>query len=272
MHRRLAGLAVALCLVTAGCASFAPGGSTPTVATESPTATPTATPTETPTATPTPTPTPTAEPTLDAAAVARRHADALGEAGSFERYLVINGSVMGATEESAVVDVDRGRVLAERSSDPEEANSTHYRDPEGLYSRLVDGEDVAYRYRADANDTSIRPERYVDAAQVYDFVNATDWRRVGVETYRGAEVVRYEARGPYAVSGFDNETGQFADADVVRAVLLVGTDDVVRLMHVTYHEDDYSAYFETTYRYGAVGETTVPVPEWRDAARNASDG
>lgn len=276
MQRLVATVAFALLLTSADCLGVAEvGDQTGTAASTQPATTPrTPNATDTPTASSTPTATPPPERAgvLDPDAVTRRHVRSLRAAGTFERHLEINGSATGVVRESAAVDVDRGRVLAERSADLDELNDTHYRDPEGVSSRLAVDDGVDYRYRADPEDTTVRPNRYVDASQVYDFVNATDWERTGTETYGGAEVVRYEARGPHRVSGFDNRSGEFADADVVRAVLLVGTDGAVRLMHVEYREDDWSAYFTTTYRYAGVNATTVTPPEWLESVRDGADG
>lgn len=247
-------VAMAILLVTAGCTGILGGDSTA------------ATPPSDPSVS-----TPTCE-DLNATAVARRHARALRDAGSFRLAIEINGSVTSTIRERARVDVDRGRVLAERSAGDDEANDTHYRDPTGVYSRLVENAAVEYRFQPNPNETSIRPDAYVARRQVYRFVNATEWTPYGPGATGAEDGLHCEARGHHDVSGFENETGDFEAADIVRAELRVGSDGAVRTMAVVHREYDWEAYFLTEYRYRAVGSTVVTPPAWRDQARDAGAG
>lgn len=88
--------AVAIMVGIAGCPGLDTGGKDGATPTGSP-----LTPMET--SSPTPTATPTGD-VLEPATVAADHADALGDAGSFTKYVRINGSVTPLIEERVLVD------------------------------------------------------------------------------------------------------------------------------------------------------------------------
>lgn len=258
MHRVLLVAAVAILVGIAGCPALDSGGNDGT--------TPTQTQTSTPTPPSSPTPTPSGS-TLNATDLGAAHAGALDAADSFTKHFRMNTSFSSLVQER--VRVDGRHVWAERSASPDEPNNTFYRDLGGLSLRLVaDNGTVSYEHRADANATSFVPTEQAIPGQVADFVTATDWERIGREQYRGTAVIRYEVEPGGNVSGFQREPRSRAVNGRANAELLVGTDGVVRRMHVRYRGS--GEFFVTTYRFTEVGSTTVTEPDWVDAAR--SDG
>lgn len=259
MKRVVLVAAVAIMVGIAGCPGLDTGGKDGATPTGSP-----LTPMET--SSPTPTATPTGD-VLEPATVAADHADALG-GGSFTKYVRINGSVTPLIEERVLVD---GQFIwAERSASPEEPNTTFYRDLEGLSLRKVaDTGSITYEHCPDPNATSFVPTDQLDRGVVEDFVTATDWEQVGREQYRGTDVVRYEAEPGGSVSGFQREPRAQAVNGRARAALLVGTDGIVRRMHVEYRGS--GGFFITTYQFSEVGATSVTKPEWLDSARSGAD-
>lgn len=256
MNRVVLVAAVAIMVGIAGCPALDSGGTDG--------ATPTSTPTPTPPSSPTPTPSGS---TLNATELGTAHAEALDDVDSFTKHFRMNASFTSLVQER--VRVDGRQVWAERSAAPEKPNNTFYRDLGGLSLRLMaDNGTITYEHRPDANATSFVPTEQAIPGQVEDFVTGTDWERLGREQYRGTPVVRYEVEPGGEVSGFQREPKSRAVNNRAHAVLLVGTDGIVRLMHAEFRGS--GAFFVTTYRYTEVGSTTVTEPDWVDAAR--SDG
>lgn len=211
-------------------------------------------------------------PLEDGQSIVDAHAAELEAAGSFTyrdtTRIRVNGTLEVNQTTLALFDSDSGAVLVERYSD-RAGRRLVYGDGAGATYERLEPPDGAVRYGQPLSGAA-RASRYRTPG-ITSLLGDVEYTYEGTTRLDGVRVHEYAATSPDQVEGAiaRDATGPAVETTVDVRVF-ISADGVVRRMTVRMVQRDgaRTRALNSTLAYTAIGETTVPEPDWLGTARN----
>lgn len=211
-------------------------------------------------------------PLEDGSAVVDAHAAELESAGSFTyrdtTRIRVNGTLETNRTTVALFDTETGAALVERHSDRA-----------GRLTVYGDGAGTSYQRHAPPAGVVRYGQPLSGAAQVSRYrtpgiaplLGDVEYTYQGTTRLDGVRVHEYAATTPEQIAGAVGLDATGPDVDTTVDVrVFISTDGVVRRMAILIAQRDgtRTRALNSTLTYTAVGETSVPEPDWLGTARN----
>lgn len=211
-------------------------------------------------------------PLENGSAIADAHATELGSAGSFTYHdttrIRVNGTLETNRSTVARFDTGTGAALVDRYSD-RAGRLTVYGDGAGSsYERQVPP-DGPVRYGQPLSGAA-QASRYRNPG-IASLLSDINYTYQGTTRLGGVRVHEYAATTPEQIGGVVGQDKTGSDVNTTVDVrVFISADGVVRRMRILIDQRDgtRTRTLNSTLAYTAVGETSVPEPDWLGTARN----